>query len=77
MRLADALARFLLQLQADGRSPHAVAQYARHLRRFAAWTEAEHLPGDVAQLDPELVARFLASAVALWRPDGRANWMET
>jgi site-specific recombinase XerC len=73
MRLADALARFLIQLQADGRSPHTVAQYARHVRRFASWLEAAGLPDDVAALEPEHVARFLASAEALGRPDGRSK----
>jgi site-specific recombinase XerD len=63
MRIADALARFQTQLQADGRSPHTVAQYARHIRRFASWLQAEVLP-DVARLEPEHVARFRASAGA-------------
>jgi hypothetical protein len=70
MRLADALFRFQTQLQTDGRSRHTIAQYARHARRFAAWLEAERLPDDVRQLNPEHVARFLASAVAQRRPDG-------
>jgi integrase/recombinase XerD len=73
MRLAAALARFLVQLQADGRSPHTIAQYARHVRRFGSWLEAEHLPDDVAQLEPEHVARFLASAEAQRLPDGRTK----
>jgi site-specific recombinase XerD len=73
MLLLDALARFLVQLQADGRSPHTVAQYQRHVRRFRAWLEAEHLSDDVAVLEPDHVARFLASAEALRRPDGRSK----
>lgn len=72
MRLPDALARFLVQLRAHGRSPHTIAQYARHVRRFGAWLEAEYLPDDVARLEPEHVARFLASAEALRRPGGNA-----
>jgi site-specific recombinase XerD len=71
MRLHDALARFLVQLQADGRSHHTIAQYARHVRRFASWLAAEQLPDDVAALEPEHVARLLASAEAQRRPDGR------
>jgi site-specific recombinase XerD len=73
MRLPAALARFEVQLCADGRSPHTVAQYARHARRFGAWLEAEHLPDDVAQLAPDHVARFLASQEAQRRPDGRSK----
>ena len=61
VRLPAALARFLVQLQADGRSPHTVAQYQLHARRFASWLEAEQLPHDVAQLEPEHVTRVLAS----------------
>jgi integrase/recombinase XerD len=73
LRLPDALARFEVQLQADGRSPHTVARYQRHVRRFVSWFEADGLPDDVALLEPEHVARFLASAEALRRPDGRAK----
>ena len=73
MRLAAALARFQVQLQADGRSPHTVAQYARHMRRFAAWGSQEGLPDDVAALEPDHLARFLASVEALRRPDGRSK----
>jgi site-specific recombinase XerD len=73
MRLPAALARFETQLHADGRSPHTVAQYARHVRRFASWLQAEHLPDDVAALEPEHLARFLASAEAQRRPDGRTK----
>jgi integrase/recombinase XerD len=73
MRIDHALSRFLVQLQADGRSPHTIAQDARHLRRFGAWLEAEGLPGGVAALEPERVARFLASAEAQRRPDGRTK----
>jgi site-specific recombinase XerC len=73
MRLPAALASFLVQLQADGRSPHTVAQYQRHIRRFAAWLDADGLPDDVASLEPEQVAGFLASAEAQRRPDGRAK----
>ena len=73
MRLADALARFQTQLQADGRSPHTMAQYARHVRRLGEWAESEGFPDDVAQLEPEHVAAFLASAEELRRLDGRAK----
>jgi site-specific recombinase XerD len=73
MRLPAALAHFQTQLQADGRSPHTIAQYARHLRRFGSWLEAEHVSDDVAAHEPEHVARFLASAEVLRRPDGRSK----
>jgi site-specific recombinase XerC len=50
-----------------------VAQYQRHVRRFASWADAEYLADDVPAVEPEHVARFLASAEALRRPDGRAK----
>jgi hypothetical protein len=44
-----------------------LAQYARHLRKFRTWLQAEALPDDVLLLEPEYVARFL-SAEAMRRP---------
>lgn len=73
MLLAAARVRFLVQLRADGRSPHTALRYARHVRRFASWLDAECLPDDVAQLEPEGVARFLTSAEAQRGPEGRAK----
>jgi site-specific recombinase XerC len=73
MRLAAALASFLIQLRADGRSHHTIAQYRRHVLRFASWLETEVLPDEVAALEPEHVARFFAPAEGLRRPDGRAK----
>ena len=70
MRLQAALARFQTQLQADGRSPHTLAQYARHVRRFGAWLDAEHLPDDVAAIEPGQVASFIAAVEAERRRDG-------
>src|SRR5206468_7259031 len=37
MMILEALERFLVQLEADGRSPHTVGQYRRHVVRFAPW----------------------------------------
>jgi hypothetical protein len=68
-----ALRRRADALKAEGPSSRTVAQHARHARRFASWLEAEHLPDDVAALEPEHLARFLASAEALRRPDGQTK----
>lgn len=43
------------------------------MQRFAAWFESEGLPDDVAQLAPEHLVRFPASAAAQRRPDGKAK----
>jgi site-specific recombinase XerC len=69
MRIEAALARFLVQLEADGRSPHTVAQYRRHVVLLAAWASSEGLRGGVAALGPEELAAFLVSLEARTRAD--------
>lgn len=71
MRLQDALASYLVQLEADGRSRLTVNQYARHLSVLATWMEAELGSTDLDQLRHQELARFLISDVATKRPDGR------
>ncbi len=71
MLLEDALARFLLQLQADGRSPHTVRQYQRHVRVLARWVADVGHGGEIGALGHEDVARFMAAPCARQRPDGR------
>ena len=64
MQLQVALQGFLLQLQADGRSPHTVAQYRRHGTALANWLATTGADTDVAALTPETLARFFASDAA-------------
>jgi integrase/recombinase XerD len=64
MRIEEALGKFLMQLEADGRSPHTVNQYRRHVHAFASWATENALRGDVGSITHEDVARFLASPVA-------------
>ena len=71
MRIEDALDRFMLQLEADGRSAHSIRQYHRHVRLFSAWAAQEPTVGDVEGISHEDLARFLAAPQALLRPDGR------
>jgi len=59
MRIQAALEQFLLQLEADGRSPHTIGQYQRHGAALATWLESRGVT-NVADLTPELVARFFA-----------------
>src|SRR5262245_4349272 len=70
MKLLDALAKFILQLRADGRSEHTVRQYQRHVRTLGRWMAAEQLPDDVRGIDHEVLAHFLTSPEARARPDG-------
>jgi integrase/recombinase XerC len=63
MDIQVALEQFLVQLHADGRSPHTVGQYRRHGRALAAWLDARGVT-NVAGLTPELLARFFADDAA-------------
>lgn len=71
MHLLDALERYEIQLQADGRSEHTVAQYARHVRLLAHWLWERGHDGEVERIDHELLAAFLTSTAARLRADGK------
>jgi integrase/recombinase XerD len=73
MTIADALDRYLVQLEADGRSPHTIGQARRHVRLLAAWLAGEGGSQDLATIDHEVLARFLASPAARTRPDNRTK----
>ncbi len=64
MRLADALHRFTIQLDADGRSEHTKGQYQRHIRLLERWLAQEGHSDDVDSLSHETLARFLIAPVA-------------
>lgn len=61
MDIRHALDRFLLQLQADGRSPHTLGQYRRHILLLAQWLDRAGHSGAVGDITDEHLARFLAS----------------
>src|ERR1043166_5182365 len=61
MQLQDALQGFMRQLAADGRSPHTINQYRRHGTALATWLTATGAGTNVADLTPDLLARFFAS----------------
>jgi integrase/recombinase XerC len=64
MHVQAALQAFLLQLQADGRSPHTIGQYRRHGTSLATWLGETGSPTTVAKLSPEVLARFFADDAA-------------
>ena len=64
MHLQEALQAFLLQLEADGRSPHTRGQYRRHGTALATWLVTTGTSTNVADLTPDLLARFFASNAA-------------
>src|SRR5688572_19527049 len=71
MRLPDALERFVVQLQADGRSANTVAQYRRHVDQLARWLADQDVSDELATLSHETLARFLVSPDAKLSHSGR------
>ena len=64
MQLQESLQAFLLQLSADGRSPHTIGQYKRHMTTLINWVARVGAGTDVADLAPDLLARFFANGAA-------------
>jgi site-specific recombinase XerD len=73
MQIEKALDLFITQLEANGRSPHTIGQYRRHIRLLAQWTAAQGASADLRDMDHETIALFLASPDARLRPDGKAK----
>jgi integrase/recombinase XerC len=71
MRIEQALEKYVLQLRGNGRSDHTIAQVRRHVRLFEAWLDADGHTTELAHIDHETVALFLASAKVTKRADGR------
>src|SRR5262245_57733207 len=77
MLLNDAIAAFMLQLEADGRSIHTRRQYARHLRLLGAWLAEVGTEPTLDQITTQVVARFLTSPMARQTADGTAKLATT
>jgi len=78
MQIEAALAKFLTQLQADGRSPHTIGQYRRHIGLLARWSRDVRPRGArVEDLDHESLAQFLTSPMATSRVGGKAKLATT
>ncbi len=73
MTIDDGLARFLVQLDADGRSPHTIKQYERHVHLLAGWWRDVGTGGPIDGISHEDIARFLSSPRARTRRDTRAK----
>jgi len=71
MRIESAVANYLLQLEADGRSAHTIGQYRRHLGLLGRWLGRR--ARSLRRIGPEDLARFLTSNMAQTRPDGRGK----
>ncbi|HVS08620.1 MAG TPA: site-specific integrase, partial [Planctomycetota bacterium] len=73
MNTNEALERFLVQFEADGRSAHTIGQYRRHIVLLARWLAKERGDVGVDAITHEDLARFLASPDARQRADGTAK----
>ena len=73
MRLNDALARYAVQLEADGRSSHTIHQYGRHIGLLDSWLREHGKGTEVEEIVHETLAAFLASPCARMRPDGKTK----
>ena len=70
MQITEALEKFLLQLEADGRSPHTVGQYRRHIATLTHWCRDVGYSGEVSDISHEDLVRFLTSEQARSRTFG-------
>ena len=73
MTINQILKLFLVQLEADGRSPHTIGQYRRHIRAFVRWLSPERLALDIETIGHEHIANFVVSPTARCRPDGTSK----
>ncbi|MBI5853037.1 MAG: tyrosine-type recombinase/integrase [Planctomycetes bacterium] len=64
MQILRALDLFVGQLQADGRSPHTIGQYRRHVRALGAWLTATRGSLDLRKLRHQDVAAFFGAPAA-------------
>ena len=70
MKIEEALAKFLIQLEADGRAESTISQYRRHILLLAHWAHDVGHSGDVNEISHETLAAFLTSPQARTRRGG-------
>lgn len=70
MRIESALEKYVVQLEADGRSRHTTAQARRHVRLFAEWVSIEKGVVELDQTSHEIVAQFFVSDAVRLCADG-------
>jgi integrase/recombinase XerC len=70
MRLRDALAMYLRQMEADGRSDLTLDQNGRYVGWLDRWLATERRSRDMRRIDHETLAAFLTSPMVRQRADG-------
>jgi site-specific recombinase XerD len=73
MELLDALEKFETQMRADGRSPHTVANYRRHIELLDGWLGATRHRRALDAIGHEVLAAFLVSGHARASAHGGAK----
>ena len=71
MKITDALAKHLRQLQANGRSINTVRQRERQVRSLCDWLRVQGIDLQLGDITPEILADFLCSPQVLQRLDGK------
>jgi site-specific recombinase XerD len=61
MNLSEALDVFVLQLRADGRSPHTIKSYERHVGALLDWLDAQRRSTALDAITPQVLAEYLTS----------------
>jgi site-specific recombinase XerD len=70
MRLTAALQKYLVQMEADGRSPLTIDQNRRYVLWLDRWLASERRSRDLARIDHETLAAFLVSDDVRKQADG-------
>ena len=73
LSITEALSLFTAQLEADGRSPHTIAQAARHAALLQHWLATEGRGEDIMDIGHAELAKFLSSDLARLKADGTAR----
>jgi len=68
--IEEILGKFLVQLEANGRSIHTIRQYERHIRLFAHWCREVGHSRNISKVSHQTIASFLSSTQAKTRSDG-------
>ena len=77
MTITDAIERFVMQLEADGRAASTIAQRRCHIALLAHWWADVSPCAPVSEIGHEDVAAFLSSALARLAADGAARKAST
>src|SRR5262245_56328319 len=77
MKLEEALARYVTQLEADGRAANTIRQYRRQLGLLAAWMRERGSAQEIEDIRHETLAEFLASPTVRTLSGGGAKKAST